>query len=162
MTVKPDDCLTYTLAHFREIARRNRFAENAAFPHDAARCVVCHPELLPMNPLAVYLEVVTESIKVRRPCLDQGLLGEINADLKLAGDSREVSMESLLAGEPTAVALWSGWVREALETGLGLLSVHSPTSREFSVDDPDQTHEEGRLVEAAVERIMAFQRQNSS
>jgi hypothetical protein len=151
--------LEYTVAHFKEVARQNRFAENSAVDHDKARCAVCHPELLALEPFETYLEVVAESVKVRRPRLDQDLVGAINSDLALMGLDARVSLELLHSGETEAVERWSEWIREALATGLGLLSVHSPGSREFSLDDPDSATWQ-TLVEEKIKGIMEYQRQN--
>jgi len=51
-------------------------------------------------------------------------------------------------------------MREALSTGLGLLSIHSNTSLEFALDEAEDQRL-GPIVEAAVKEIMAFQRQNA-
>lgn len=152
--------LSYTIEHFKEIARQNRFAENNRVEHQEDRCLICHPELFPDDPFTVYLKVVTEAVKVRRPCLDQGLIDEINGDLELMGESVRITRESLLEGEGTALRYWSGWVREALSTGLGLLSIHSNTSLEFALEEAEALGL-GQVVEAAVKEIMAFQRQNT-
>lgn len=151
--------LTYTIEHFKEIARQNRFAENSVIDHEASRCLVCHPERSPIDPLVLYLEVVTESIKVRRPRLDQGLIDEMNRDLELMDEPYRVSRKALSEGDPKALACWSGWVREALATGLGLLSIHSSTSLEFSLEEVEG---QGPQIEAKVREIMVFQRQTAS
>jgi hypothetical protein len=151
---------TYTIEHFKEIARLNRFAENGSFSHDEGKCTVCRPGLLDVAPLAVYLEVVTESIKVRRPGLDEALVAEINKDLEFMGEAGDLSKSALLAGEPRALNAWSGWVREALATGLALLSMHSSTSREFTLEEAD-ARGQGRLVEDCVNEIIAYQKQHA-
>jgi hypothetical protein len=160
MTPEQASFLSYTLGHFKAIAEQNRFAENNILPHDPSRCVICHPELLPTDPFTTYLKVVTEAIKVRRPRLDQSLVSEINSDLALAGEAGHVSRASLLAGDRLALRCWSGWVREALATGLGLLSIHSASSRDFALEDAEDQGLSG-AVEAAAEEIMAFQKQNA-
>jgi hypothetical protein len=154
------ELLSYTVSHFKEIARLNRFAENSVFEHEAGRCLVCHPELLPVDPFAVYLEVVTESIKVRRPSLDGPLVHEINGDLALQGTPERVSFEDLISGEEEARRHWRDWLRDALATGLGLLSVHSHTSREFELEE---AHEQGleTLIEEKIKELMDFQRGNA-
>ena len=152
--------LAYTIEHFKEIARQNRFAENRTVPHETERCLICHPEVFPFDPFVIYLRVAAESVKVRRPRLDQGLVDEINRDLELVGESVRVSKEALLDGDRIALAPWSGWVREALATALGLLSVHSSTSREFTLEGAEE-HGFGNLVEARVAEIMSFQRENA-
>jgi len=152
--------LFYTIEHFKEIARQNRFAENNKVEHQEGCCLICHPESFPGDPFTVYLKVVTESVKVRRPCLDQGLIDEINSDLRLMGESGQITRESLLDGERTALRYWSGWVREALSTGLGLLSIHSNTSLEFALEEAEDRGL-GPIVEGAVKEIMAFQTQNT-
>lgn len=156
LTSAQQDCLSYTIAHFQEIARQNRFAENSAIPHDVDRCVICHPELLSQDPFDTYLDVVTQSIKIRRPRLDEGLAGEINGDLALSGESRRVTIAALRNGEPEAVALWEVWIREAMATGLGLVSVHSPTSLDFDLDDAEA---EGRSasIAAKIGELMRYQ-----
>jgi hypothetical protein len=156
----PEDStpLSYTIEHFKEIARQNRFAENNRVEHEEDRCLICHPESFPGHPFAVYLKVVAESVKVRRPSLDQGLIDEINSDLELMGESDRITRGSLLDGELKALRYWSGWVREALSTGLGLLSIHSSTSLEFTLEEAEDLGL-GEVVEAAVKEIMAFQKQ---
>lgn len=151
-----NDPIAYTVSHFREIARRNRFAENATIEHDVSRCAVCNPGMAGREPFAVYLEVVAESVLERRPKLDDGLVAEINSDREAEGLDR-ITMASLAAGDPDAVKSWAAWVREALATGLGLLSVHSPTSMEF---DPDEQEEAGHgpLIESAIRYVMERQR----
>jgi len=161
--VRPDEwsSLMYTINHFKEIARQNRFAENHAFDHEANRCLVCHPELCPVDPLVFYLKVVTESVKVRRPRLEQDLVDEMNRDRELLGESYRVSREALIAGDPQALTCWSEWVREALATGLELLSIHSSTSRGFTLEEADERGLR-HIVEARVKEIMVFQEQNAS
>lgn len=152
-------CLAYTIDHFKEIARQNRFAENSTVAHDTGRCLICHPELLPTDPLVIYLRVAAESVKVRRPRLDQSLIDEINSDLEFMAESGCITKELLLGGDRKALGCWSRWVREALATGLGLLSVHSNTSRELSLEEAEERGL-GPIVAARVEEIMAFQKEN--
>ena len=160
MTPEQRSCLSYTVEHFREVARQNRFAENARVAHDAGRCVICHPELLPMDPFATYLEVITPSVKVRRPCLDAALVDAINGDLALLGAPGGVSLESLVAEETQAVACWHDWIRDALSTGLDLLAIHTPTALEFSLDQPDSA-EHATLIETKIREIMDYQKNNT-
>lgn len=159
MMVEQRSLLSRTIEHFKEIARQNRFAENRSFEHETRLCLICHPELFPIDPFVVYLRVVTEAIKVRRPRLDQALLDEINRDLELVGESGRISVQSLMESDREALRFWSDWVREALETGLGLLSVHSDTSLEFTLEEAEGRGF-GHLIEARVNEIMAFQKQN--
>ena len=63
----------------------------------------------------------------------------------------------LLDGEPEALDSWAAWVREALATGLGLLSIHSPTSLEFDLDEQESMGR-GALIESAVRHIMDRQK----
>ena len=44
MTPEASSAFTYTVEHFKEIARQNRFAENRSVAHDVGRCLICHPE----------------------------------------------------------------------------------------------------------------------
>ncbi len=53
-----DDPLHYTVSHFKEIARRNLFAENAKIPHDISKCVICNPGIVSKEAFPVYLEVI--------------------------------------------------------------------------------------------------------
>jgi hypothetical protein len=153
MTSEEISFLSYTVSHFQEVARQNRFAENSSIEHERERCVICHPGLLPMEPFAIYLEVVTESVKVRRPRLDQTLVDQINDDLLLSGHSGFVSLESLLSGEIQAR-------RNALSTGLQLLSIHSPTSHEFDLDEAEEERF-GELILDKIEDLMAYQKKNA-
>ena len=159
MAPEQESHLAYTIEHFKEIARQNRFAENNAVPHETERCLICHPEVFPIDPFVIYLRVVAESVKVRRPHLDQGLVDEINSDLKLMGESVRVSKEMLIDGDRKALELWSGWVREALATGFALLSIHSSTSREFTLEEAEERGY-SHIVAARVNEIMFFQREN--
>lgn len=156
MTPEQKKLFDGTVEHFKEIARQNRFAENGAIEHDRSRCAVCDPELVPLDPFLVYLEIVTQSIRERRPRLDPGLVEELNGDLELRGASYRVTLEGLLAGGAEDRACWAEWVRDALATGLGLLSVHSPTSRDFDLDgdEGDRWEEE---IDARVREIMSHQ-----
>ncbi|MCU0586561.1 MAG: hypothetical protein MUF52_00245 [Syntrophobacteraceae bacterium] len=127
--------LQYTISHFKEIARQNRFAENGSIEHDVSRCVVCHADLVPWNPFITYLEVVTPSVLVRRPRLDQDLVDEINGDLSMLGEDHRVSIQLLRSGDAPSTQCWREWIQTALATGLGLLSIHSPTSLELDLDE---------------------------
>ena len=127
--------LAYTIAHFQEVARQNRFPENAWIPHDTARCVICHPELLPQDPFATYLDVVTPSVKVRRPGWDAALVDAINGDRELQGLPPDVTLAALQSSDPQALAALRDWLHDAVTTGLELLGIHSPSSKEFSLDD---------------------------
>ena len=104
-----------------------------------------------------YLEVVTQSIKIRRPALDEGLVEQINGDLAMAGEARRLTLDALLSGVSEALDLWKAWIHEAMATGLGLLSVHSDTSLEF---DLDEAEEQGHaaLIEEKTGELMEFQR----
>ena len=159
MTSEQASHFDYTITHFAEIARQNRFPENDSIAHDEHRCTICHPELLSLDPFEVYLEVVTQSIKARRPRLDQEFVALINNDLSLMGLEPDVSVESLLNREEEALSKWSQWARDALTTGLELLSIHSPTSREFDLDEAEEEGK-GNLIERKVREIMDYQRDN--
>lgn len=161
MSHEEESILAGTVSHFREIARLNRFAENAAFAHDAERCAVCRPGLLPMDPFAVYLDVVTQSIKMRRPRLDQDLVDAINGDLALMGESFRTSLEAFESGEPDASACWRNWLRDALATGLGLLSIHSSSSLEFDLDEQEEKGFNG-LILAKIRELMEYQKNNAN
>lgn len=151
--------LSYTIDHFKEIARVNRFPENGKIPHDTSRCLICHPELISVDPFEIYLQVVCEAVKVRRPRLDESLIDEINADQAFLGNSVRVSRESLLAGDPEALSCWAAWILDAISTGLALLSVHSDTSCEVTLED-GESRGLGDLIEGKVSEIMEFQKQN--
>ena len=160
MTPEEKALMDYTVAHFQDIARQNRFPENSDIPHDRDRCTVCHPERISLDPFLVYLEVITQSIKARRPQLNEELIRTINAGLEAAGETRRIAMASVLAGEPEGVAAWAQWAREAVATGLGLLSIHSDSSFDFDPDDEEITLRFGNVVENRVNEIMEHQRQN--
>ena len=159
MTQEQRSFLIYTILHFQEVARQNRFAENGSIEHDNARCTICHPELLPMDPFEIYLEVATQSVKVRRPRLDDELIDEINSDLALLGDAYRLEAGSLLDEDPQAVECWSQWLKDALSTGLGLLSIHSPTGYDFSLDDLE-TDEWTDQIDSKVRELMEYQLAN--
>jgi len=149
-------CLEYTITHFKEIARQNRFAENNSIDHDAARCVICHADLIPRDAFLTYLDVITPCIKVRRPRLDQGLVDAINEDLALLGEDFRVSLDSLRQGDEASRQCWMDWIRTALVTGLGLLSVHSPTSLDFDLDEKEDRGM-GSAIEEKVQEILRAQ-----
>lgn len=150
------ESLQYTVTHFQEIARENRFAENSSVPHDVERCLICHPERFPQDPFNTYLDVVTQSIKVRRPALDEGLVEQINDDLAMAGESRRVTLDALRLGEPEAVDLWKMWIRDAMATGLGLVSVHSATSHYFDLEEADEAGQSA-VIEERIDELMRYQ-----
>lgn len=156
MTPDEEFLLAGTMAHFKEIARQNRFAENGTIEHTGSTCLVCHPELVPLDPFVVYFDIVAEAVKVRRPRLDRELAAEINGDLELQGESIRVTLEDLAEGEEKAVRSWLAWIKDALSTGLGLLSVHSRTSLEFDLDSPE-AQRWGNLIESRSKEIMAHQ-----
>lgn len=149
-------CLEYTIAHFAEIARQNRFAENGTIEHDAARCVICHADLLPQDAFLTYLDVISPSVKVRRPRLDQSLVDEINGDLAMLGEEFRVTLDGLKSGDERSVECWKEWIRTALATGLGLLSIHSPTSLEFDLD-AERDRGMGAAIDEKVREIMTRQ-----
>ena len=157
MTSDEIDLFSQTIAHFQKIARENRFPENGMIEHDVERCVICHPELLPLDAFAIYLEVVTRSVEVRRPRLDQSLVDEINNDLILVGSASRVSLNALRTGEDSAVQLWREWLQGALATGLELLSIHSATSREFDLEEA-QAAGHAELIRRKIDEVMAHQR----
>lgn len=152
--------LEYTVSHFKEIARQNRFAENSAVEHDAGRCVICRAGLLPQDPFLTYLHVVVPSILARRPRLDQDLVEAINEDLAMEGEGYRVSLRSLEAGEGRAVKAWKAWIRSALATGLGLLSVHSPTSLDLDLDEAEAKGL-GEAIQEKVEEILLAQQEGA-
>lgn len=152
--------LSRTVSHFKEIARLNRFAENRSFEHDTHRCLICHPELVPLDPFLVYLEVVAESVKVRRPNLDSLLVAEINSDLELLGIPERVTVESLLSGDARGTMRWRDWLRDAIATGLGLLSVHSGTSSEFDLDEAEKAGH-GEWIQRKINDLMESQKNST-
>ncbi len=152
-----DDPFHYTVSHFKEIARQNLFAENAGVAHDTDRCAVCNPGIAGRDPFSVYLEVIVESVLVRRPGLDEALVAEINGDRAMAGLDADLTVSRLLEGDRNAVDSWASWVREALATGLGLLSIHSPTSLDFDLDEQESIGY-GPLIASSIQHIIGQQR----
>jgi hypothetical protein len=150
--------LDYTITHFQEVARQNRFPENATVPHDRSRCVICHPELLPQDPFVTYLEVVIQSIKVRRPTWDSDLLDAINGDRELQGLPADITLAALHRGDPKAMTALHDWLRDAVTTGLELLGIHSPSSREFSLEDT-LSLEMHALVTQKINEIILYQQE---
>jgi hypothetical protein len=151
------DPFAYTISHFKKIARWNLFPENATIAHDTRRCTICHPDLAGKDPFAAYLEVAVESILVRRPKLDDALAAEINMDRAFAGLEMQLTIERLLEGDRDALDSWAGWAREALAVGLGLLSVHSPTSLDFDLDE-QEANGHGALIDSKIQRIIGHQK----
>jgi hypothetical protein len=151
------DPLLYTISHFKEIARQNLFAENGKIAHDQSRCAVCNPGIVGRDPFSVYLEVIVESVLVRRPRLDEALVAEINGDRAMAGLETNVTLRRLLEGDRDGLDSWVAWVREALAAGLGLLSIHSPTSLDFDLDE-QQAMGHGPLIDSRIQRIIDQQK----
>ena len=149
--------LAYTISHFQEVARQNRFPENARIEHDTSRCVICHPELLPQEPFATYLEVVAQSVKVRRPKWDADLVDAINGDRELQGQPSKVTLAALQNGDSEALSALHEWLRDAVTTGLELLGIHSASSRDFSLDDAE-TPELIALVAEKIDEIIRYQK----
>jgi hypothetical protein len=149
--------LAYTIAHFQDIARRNQFPENNKIPHDAGMCLICHPELLPEEPFAIYLEVVAQSVKVRRPKWDAELVDAINSDRELLGLPASVSLVGLQTSDPEALSALRVWLQDAISTGLELLAIHSATSLELCLEDAT-TAEMRALVADKVEDIIHHQK----
>ena len=156
-----DGSLHYTIAHFKEIARLNLSAENAGVSHDRDRGAICNAEVAGPDPFAVYLEVVVEQILVRRPELDDALIAELNSDREMAGLTKDVTASRLLGGDQDAMESWVGWVREALATGLGLLSIHSAQSLDFDLDEQEEAGR-GPLIESKIQHIIEKQRAASA
>ncbi|MCL5405682.1 MAG: hypothetical protein M1398_02995 [Deltaproteobacteria bacterium] len=152
-----EDPIHYTISHFREIARQNRSAENASISHDRERCAICDPALAGSEPFAVYLEVSVESVLVRRPRLDEALVAEMNSDREMVGLEGDITIARLLGGEKDALDSWAAWVREALATGLGLLSVHSPASLDFDLEEQEMLGY-GPLIESKIRHIIETQK----
>ncbi len=160
LTPEQESIFNYTIDHFKEVSRQNRFPENNIIDHDESRCAVCHPELVPIEPFVIYLEVVTQAVKMRRPSVDDDFVEMMNSDLAAMGEETRVSRESLLAGEEEAVEAWKEWARDALATGLGLLSIHGPEKRAFDLDDAEDEGM-GELIESKIGEVMAAQKKNS-
>ncbi|MGA7878459.1 MAG: hypothetical protein WCA08_22555 [Desulfoferrobacter sp.] len=159
LTPEQKALLDCTISHFEDIARQNRFPENSTIQHDTKRCVICHPELLPLDPFTTYLEVIIPSVMVRRPRLDQSLIDQVNNDLALVGSDERVSLGDLQCGDAAALDLWRDWLRNAVDTGLELLSVHSAASREFNLEEAEE-ESWGELINAKIEELMAYQKQD--
>ena len=85
--------------------------------------------------------------------LDEALASEINRDRAMAGLKTDVTLSRLARGDPDALDSWAAWVRDALATGLGLLSVHSPTSLDFDLDEQAEKGH-GPLIESSIRRII--------
>jgi hypothetical protein len=156
-TTSRNDPLLYTISHFKEIARKNLFAENGKIAHDTGRCAVCNPGIAGLDPFSVYLEVIVESVLVRRPRLDEALVSEINGDRAMAGLKTDLTLRRLLEPGPDALGSWAAWVREALAAGLGLLSIHSPTSLDFDLDEQGPMGH-GPLIESKIRYIIDHQK----
>ncbi len=161
MTSQQEAILTYTVSHFQDVARQNRFSENNSVAHDIDRCAICNPGLLPMDPFAVYLEVAAESVKARRPRIDEAFVKMLNDDLAAMGETGRATAEELLNGDERAVGYWRDWIRDALSTGLGLLSIHGPVRRSFDLDEAEESGL-GGLIEAKIEDITAYQKRGAA
>lgn len=152
-----DDPVQYTISHFKEIARQNLSAENAGIAHDRDRCAICNAGVAGPDPFGVYLEVIVEQILVRRPKLDEALVAELNSDREMAGLEKDITAARLLRGDKDAMDFWVAWVRDALATGLGLLSVHSPASFDFDLDEQEMAGH-GQLIASKIRHIIETQK----
>ncbi len=157
MSREGSDPIQYTISHFKEIARQNRSAENATIPHDRDRCVICHPDLAGPEPFPVYLEVMVESVLVRRPKLDEDLVAQMNSDREMLGLEGDLTVARLLRGDPDAMVSWVDWTRDALATGLGLLSIHSPASLDFDLDEQEEAGY-AQLIESKIRQMIETQK----
>ncbi len=119
--------------------------------------MICHPELLPEEPFAIYLEVVAQSVKVRRPKWDAELVDAINSDRELVGLPPSVSLMGLQTSDPEALTALRVWLQDAINTGLELLAIHSTTSLELCLDDAT-TAELQALVTDKVDDIIHHQK----
>ncbi|MGC9964978.1 MAG: hypothetical protein ABSE08_06210 [Syntrophobacteraceae bacterium] len=153
--------LAYTISHFKKIARQNLFAENRNIAHDQGRCAICSHDIAGRDAFPVYLDVIVESVLVRRPRLDEALVAEINRDRAMAGLKTNVTLRQLILGDPDALDSWVAWVRDALAAGLGLLSIHSPTSLDFDLDEQAEKGH-GPLIESRVRHIIDHQKAKNS
>ncbi len=160
MTPEQKSCLAYTVAHFQELARTNRYPENNLVEHDRGRCVICRPDIVPMDPFVVYLAVVTESVKARRPSVDESFVELLNNDLALMGETASITAEGLLEGDEAAVSFWREWVRDSIATGLGLVAIHCPECRQFDLDEAEEEGM-GDLIEEKIKEVMDYQKENA-
>ncbi len=80
----------------------------------------------------------------------------IKEDLALLGEDYRVSLDSLRQGDEASRQCWMDWIRTALATGLGLLSVHSPTSLDFDLDE-EEDRGMGFAIEEKVQEILRAQ-----
>lgn len=71
-----------------------------------------------------------------------------------------VTVESLLSGDAQGTILWRDWIRDALATGPGLLSVHSDTSREFDLDEAEEAGLQ-EWVHWKISDLMEFQKNSA-
>jgi hypothetical protein len=100
---------------------------------------------------------MVESILVRRPKLDADLVEQMNSDRQMLGLEGDITVARLMRADPDAVESWVEWTRDALATGLGLLSIHSPASLDFDLDEQEAAgHAE--LIESKIRQIMERQK----
>jgi hypothetical protein len=79
----------------------------------------------------------------------------------MAGLKTNVTLRQLILGDPDALDSWVAWVRDALAAGLGLLSIHSPTSLDFDLDEQAEKGH-GPLIESRVRHIIDHQKAKNS
>ncbi|ROR03268.1 hypothetical protein [Desulfosoma caldarium] len=154
MDRKDTQAFEATICHFQRIAKENRFAENASIAHDTDQCLVCRPDRCAGDPFTVYVDIIARCLPVRRPRLDPDLVAAIAEDAQWAGLSTSFTVQDLKDRRATAMKAFRLWVRNALETGLELLSVHSPTSLSFSLEDARGIPQREAFVEGCIERVM--------
>ena len=79
---------------------------------------------------------------------------------KCPGSMPDVTVNRLLEEDRNALDSWVSWVREALATGLGLLSIHSPTSLDFDLDEQESIGY-GPLIDSSIQHIIAQQKKTA-
>lgn len=75
-------------------------------------------------------------------------------------DALDREQRDLLSGDAQGTIRWRDWIRDALATGLGLLSVHSDTSREFDLDEAEEAGL-GEWIHWKINDLMEFQKSSA-
>jgi len=68
-----------------------------------------------------------------------------------------LTVMSLLSEDMDSLDSWAAWVRDALAAGLGLLSIHSPTSLDFDLNEQEAIGH-GPLIQSRIRYIMDRQK----
>ncbi len=155
-----DDMKSYTLSHFKRLAKENRFPENAKISHEENLCLLCHPEKIEGDAFDFFLDLVVQCIAERRPVIDASLVKDIQEEGDINGVGVKVTIEGLLDKSPEDYKAWRLWAWNAINTAFDMLSIHSKDAPYFQLEDKV---DEGRgdFVRIKIDELFNIQRSNT-